>query len=74
MRSKKNITHLSPADFTPPLMQTVTDAAEPAVPVHATIRSEFASNLNDLGCEQATSQQARCFARLRKDANVVNGI
>jgi hypothetical protein len=74
MRSKKNITHLSPADFTPPLMQTVTDAAELAVPVYATIRSEFASNLNDLGCEQETSKQARCFAPVRMGANVVNGV
>jgi hypothetical protein len=74
MRSKKNISHLSPADFAPPLMQTVTDTTEAAVPVHATIRSEFASNLNDLGCEHETTKRTRCFVPVRKRANVVNGI
>jgi hypothetical protein len=74
MRSRKNITHLSPADFTPPLMQTVTDATELAVRTDPTIRSEFASNLNDLRCEQETSKQTPCFLRLRKRTNVVNDI
>jgi hypothetical protein len=73
IRSRKNISHLSPADFVPPLMQTVTDAAELAVRVYATIRSEFASNLNDLCCEQETSKQTRCFVHVRRRANVVNG-
>jgi hypothetical protein len=54
-------------------MQTVTDAAELAVRVHATIRSEFASNLNDLCCQQETSKQTRCFMQVNRRANVVNG-
>jgi hypothetical protein len=33
-------------------MQTVTDAAELVVRTDPTIRSEFASNLNDPRCEQ----------------------
>jgi hypothetical protein len=73
MRRRKNISHLSPADFVPPLMQTVTDAPEPVVGVDATIRSEFASNLNDLRCEEETSEQTRCFAQRPRPGNVVNG-
>jgi hypothetical protein len=55
-------------------MQTVTDAAELAVRVQATIRSEFASNLNDLHCEQETIRHAPCFVQVTERANVVNGV